>query len=142
MDTTSREEADADSVFVDESGYTGADLLNADQTFQVVAAVRLSEERAAAIVAESLNDVQAPELKLTSSLARRSRYRKPLLEALYAVAGDHGAVGYVFCKRYALWLQLLNDCVEPAQGLLGNQRTAPTGRLGDDAAVGLSLIHI
>ena len=116
IDTRKREVMD--SVFVDESGYTGADLLNADQVFQAAAAVRQSEARAEEIVEEYFSTVQAPELKL-SSLVRRPRYRKAIIGALQAVAEDLGAVSYVFCKRYALWLQLLDDCVEPVCHRLG-----------------------
>lgn len=101
-----------DSVFVDESGYTGANLLCPDQTLQVVAAVRISEERAAEIVEQHFGGVQAAELKL-AKLIRRECRRESILESLRAMAEDDGAVGYVYCKRYALWLHLLNDCVEP-----------------------------
>lgn len=101
-----------DSVFLDESGYTGADLLNADQTVQVVAAVRISLERARHIVDEHFGDTKAAELKLTS-LIRRPKRRAALVRAIQTLTDDLGAVGYVVCKRYMLWLRLLDDCLEP-----------------------------
>lgn len=92
---------DIASVFVDESGYTGADLLNADQRVHSVAAVRCSEERARELVARHLSAVKAPELKL-SSLVKRKTYRKALVAAMLDLATGLEAVGYVYCKRYAL----------------------------------------
>jgi len=107
-----------DSVFVDESGYTGADLLNADQRVHAVAAVRCTEEDAQGIVERHFGTVKATELKL-SSLVRRATYRKALVAAMLDVARDQRAVGYVYCKRYALWLHLLDDCIEPVCHRIG-----------------------
>lgn len=101
-----------DSVYVDESGYTGPDLLNADQRVHAVAAVRCTKEEAQDIVARHFGAVKATELKL-GSLVRRATYRRSLVAAMLEVAKDQAAVGYVYCKRYALWLHLLDDCVEP-----------------------------
>lgn len=80
------------SVFVDESGYTGVDLLCPDQTLQVVAAVRVSEERAAEIVEQHFACVRTAELK-SAKLIRRENMREPLLKAIRATAEDNGAVG-------------------------------------------------
>ena len=106
------------SVFVDESGYTGADLLNADQRVHAVAAVLSTPERARDLVARHFGAVKAKELKL-ASLVRRPTYRSALTAAMLELARDQGAVGYVYCKRYALWLHLLDDCVEPVCRRLG-----------------------
>jgi hypothetical protein len=51
------------SVFVDESGYTGADLLNANRRAQAVAAVRLSQERAQSLVDEHFSAGGVPQIK-------------------------------------------------------------------------------
>lgn len=106
-------DSEVDSVFVDESGYTGADLLNAAQRVHAVAAVRCSTLRAQEIVDRYFGSVKASELKL-SKLIRRKTYRKALIAAMLDLTQDQGAVGSIYCKRYALWLHLLDDCIEPA----------------------------
>jgi len=99
-------------VFVDESGYTGADLLNEAQRFHTVAAISMSAERAESIIARHFGRVASSELKF-ANVIRRPNHRAALLGAIPEIAADGGAVGYIFCKRYALWLKLLDDCVEP-----------------------------
>ena len=55
---------------IDESGYTGFDLLNAEQRFQGAAAVSIGDEEAARLIREHFPKLQAPELKY-HALARR-----------------------------------------------------------------------
>lgn len=107
-----------ESVFVDESGYTGADLLNTDQRVHAVAAVRCTVEHAQEIVDRHFGSVRATELKL-SRLVRRRTHRKALIAAMLDVTQGQNAVGYVCCKRYALWLQLIDDCIEPVFHRIG-----------------------
>ena len=56
---------------IDESGYTGFDLLNADQRFQGAAAIAISDQDAARLIGEHFPKLQAPELKYRA-LSRRA----------------------------------------------------------------------
>ncbi|MGY4315275.1 hypothetical protein [Bradyrhizobium sp. JR3.5] len=48
---------------IDESGYTGFDVLNTDQRFQGASAMAISDEDAARLIREDFPRLQAPELK-------------------------------------------------------------------------------
>lgn len=48
---------------IDESGYTGFDLLNPEQRFQGATAVAISDDEAARLVREHFPKLQARELK-------------------------------------------------------------------------------
>lgn len=61
---------DMECFRVDESGYTGFDLLNADQPFQGATAIAISDDDATRLIKEHFPKLQAPELKY-SSLTRR-----------------------------------------------------------------------
>ena len=55
---------------IDESGYTGFDLLNVDQPFQGAAAVAIEDDDAARLIKEHFPLLQATELKYRA-LSRR-----------------------------------------------------------------------
>ena len=97
---------------IDESGYTGFDLLNAEQRFQGATAVAISDEAAARLIQAHFPKLQAPELKYRA-LARRPGYRQPLLDLQCAVLSQHKCVTYVCDKRFLLTLMLLDYAVEP-----------------------------
>lgn len=97
---------------IDESGYTGFDLLNGEQRFQGAAAVSIGDEEAARLIREHFPKLQAPELKY-HALARRSGYRQPLMELQRAVLSQHKCVTYVCDKRFLLLLMFLDYGVEP-----------------------------
>ena len=58
---------------IDESGYTGFDLLNVDQRFQGAAAIAIGNDDAARLIREHLPRVQASELTERSQAAVRAR---------------------------------------------------------------------
>lgn len=97
---------------IDESGYTGFDLLNAEQRFQGAAAVSISDHEAAQLIREHFPRLQAPELKY-HALARRPGYRQPLMDLQRAVLSQHKCVTYVCDKRFLLMLMFLDYAVEP-----------------------------
>lgn len=97
---------------IDESGYTGFDLFNAEQRFQGATAVGISDEEAARLIRTHFPKLQAPELKY-HALARRPGYRQPLLDLQQAVLSQHRCVTYVCDKRYLLILMFLDYAVEP-----------------------------
>jgi hypothetical protein len=60
---------------IDESGYTGFDLLNPDQRFQGASAIAITDEDAARLINEHFPRLQASELKyrsIESSFSLRS----------------------------------------------------------------------
>lgn len=97
---------------VDESGYTGADLMNNDQRFQGATAISITDEAAVALIEKHFPRLQAPELKYTS-LARRASYHEPLINLQREVLASHKAVTCVVDKRYLLTLMFLDYATEP-----------------------------
>ena len=97
---------------IDESGYTGFDLLNVEQRFQGAAAVSIGDDEASRLIREHFPKLQAPELKY-HALARRPGYRQPLIELQRAVLSQHMCVTYVCDKRFLLILMFLDYAVEP-----------------------------
>ena len=70
-----------DCYRIDESGYTGFDLLNADQPFQGAAAIAIGDDDAARLIREHFPKLQANELKYRA-LSRRSANGPRLLALL------------------------------------------------------------
>jgi len=97
---------------IDESGYTGFDLLNADQQFQGAAAIAISDEQAACLINKHFPSMQAAELKYRS-LSRRSSNKQQLLELLRDILTNYKCVTYVCDKRFLLLLMFLDYAVEP-----------------------------
>lgn len=97
---------------IDESGYTGYDLLNAQQPFQGATAVAITEEGASQLIREHFPSLQASELKY-QTLARRPNYRSALIELQRAVLSRHKCVTSICNKRYLLILMFVDYAVEP-----------------------------
>jgi hypothetical protein len=110
---------DPECFRIDESGYTGYDLMNPEQRFQGATAIAISDADAATLIREHFPRLQAAELKYRS-LARRSANHRPLIEIQRAVLSRHKCVTYVCDKRYLLCLMFMDYAVEPfyyARGL-------------------------
>src|SRR5688500_737946 len=99
-------------AYLDESGYTGRDLLNEQQPLMVLSALFIPESDAAALRSKYFPKFRGPELK-HSSLARRPAYWEPLLALHRECLESHRAISFVAEKRYLCVLKLLDDCVEP-----------------------------
>lgn len=97
---------------IDESGYTGFDLLNTEQRFQGATAVAISDEDAAHLIREHFPKLQASELKYRS-LARRPGNHPRLLGLQRDILTHYKCVTYVCDKRYLLLLMFLDYAVEP-----------------------------
>ncbi len=68
---------------IDESGYTGFDLLNPEQRFQGAAAIAIEDKEAARLIKEHFPRLQADELKF------RALSRRPVNHPrLIAMLGD------------------------------------------------------
>src|SRR5690242_623787 len=90
------------SLFMDESGFTGPDLLERSQPFVAYAAVEIEEQRAAKIIGQSRvrYGTQADEIK-ASNLLKRPRGRRQAQELLGDVSADKMRI-LVHNKRLAL----------------------------------------
>lgn len=97
---------------IDESGYTGYDLLNPDQRFQGAAAVAISDEEAAQLIKEHFPKLQAPELKYRS-LSRRNSNHQRLLSLQHELLTQYNSVTYICDKRFLLVLMFVDYAVEP-----------------------------
>lgn len=97
---------------IDESGYTGFDLLNLEQRLQGATAVNISDDEAARFIRECFPRLQASELKY-HALARRSGYRKPLMDLQRTVLSQHKCITYVCDKKFLLLLMFLDYAAEP-----------------------------
>ena len=103
---------------IDESGFTGFDLLNVEQRLQGATALAISDTDARALIARFFPNLQAEELKY-HSLVKRQSYRKPLIDLQREVLKNFKCVTYVCDKRYLLSLMFLNFAVEPFYYNLG-----------------------
>ena len=97
---------------IDESGYTGFDLLNPEQHFQGATAVAISDEDAARLIKEHFPKLQASELKYRS-LSRRSGNHPRLLGLQRDILTNYKSVTYVCDKLFLLLLMFLDYAVEP-----------------------------
>lgn len=97
---------------IDESGYTGFDLLNADQRFQGASAIAISDEDAARLIKEHFPRLQAPELKYRS-MSRRSANHQRLLALQRDLLTHYKSVTHVCDKRFLLVLMFVDYAVEP-----------------------------
>jgi hypothetical protein len=97
---------------IDESGYTGFDLLNREQRFQGAAAIAISDEDADRLIREHFPKLQATELKYRA-LSRRPGNHPRLLALQRDLLSNHKCVTYVCDKRFLLILMFLDYGVEP-----------------------------
>jgi len=97
---------------IDESGYTGFDLLNRDQPFQGATAIAISNEDAARLIKDHFPKLQASELKYRA-LSRRPANHARLLALIRELLSSHKSVTYVCDKRFLLILMFLDYAVEP-----------------------------
>ncbi len=97
---------------IDESGYTGFDLLNSDQPFQGATAIAISDDDAARLIKEHFPKLQAAELKY-SSITRRAGNHPRILSLQRDILAGYKCVTYVCDKRFLLLLMFLDYAVEP-----------------------------
>lgn len=97
---------------IDESGYTGFDLLNAEQRFQGATAIAIDDDEARRLIREHFPTLQASELKYRA-LARRPANHSRLMALQRDLLTHYKCVTYVCDKRYLLLLMFLDYAVEP-----------------------------
>lgn len=97
---------------IDESGYTGFDLLNREQRFQGASAVAIEDKDAAALIRHHFPKLKATELKF-GALSRRASNHAGLLALLGDLLAGYRSVTYVCDKRFLLTLMFLEYAAEP-----------------------------
>lgn len=97
---------------IDESGYTGFDLLNPDQRFQGATAIAIDDDEARRLIRQHFPKLQADELKYRA-LTRRPGNHQRLLALQRDLLTQHKCVTYVCDKRFLLLLMFLDYAVEP-----------------------------
>lgn len=97
---------------IDESGYTGFDLLNRDQRFQGASAIAIDNDDAERLIKEHFPRLQATELKY-GAISRRPGNHPRILGLLRDLLGNYKSVTYVCDKRFLLILMFLDYAVEP-----------------------------
>lgn len=97
---------------IDESGYTGFDLLNRDQCFQGATAIAITNEDAGRLIEKHFPNLQAAELKYRT-LSRRQSNHPRLLALQRELLTNYKCVTYVCDKRYLLVLMFVDYAVEP-----------------------------
>lgn len=101
-------------IFLDESGYTGQDLLNGDQRVFVLATLGLSEQECNELKSRHFGRVGSREIKY-SSLARRPRQQRMVLRFLREVLDRHAVVKVSFAdKRFVLLTKMVDLLTENA----------------------------
>lgn len=100
------------SVFIDESGYTGADLLNQDQPFQAASAIYLSDSDASRLIEKHFPRIKSDELKYRDLVRRKSNWNA-LIDLQSDLLENYECVSYICDKRFLLILHFLDYAVEP-----------------------------
>jgi hypothetical protein len=99
-------------IFLDESGFTGEDLANADQPIFVIASTKADDSRVADIFQNSFSGVQSRELK-HSLLARTEAGRRRVSDFFHQVRGSGLFAAYIAHKQFCLLTKLVDLWVEP-----------------------------
>ena len=106
------------TVFMDESGYTGEDLMNLNQPFFTVATLRCSEQECQEYKSRFFKQVQAPELKHDRLV--NNRRHKLILEFLQEISQTPERVKiHIVHKRYELTRNIVQYVVQPAMTRAG-----------------------
>src|SRR5437588_848033 len=107
------------TIFMDESGYTGQDLLDTSQRFFCLATHSLSEQECQERVARIFSKVKAPELKY-KQLTRSGNYDL-ILRFLEELAWTPKQVKVkIYDKRYELTMRIVQNLIQPIMKKQGN----------------------
>ena len=105
------------TIYLDEAGHTGENLLDPDQKFFVLSTICVSEPRARELKAEFFSDVQAPELKF-KTLKKSDEHLDSVALFIHHLTEEEESPqatvrSYFFDKRYALLLKAIDYLIEP-----------------------------
>ncbi len=106
-------------VFIDECGYTGEDLFNAQQPIFILASLRLSEAQCDDLKQKHFSKIKAKELKHTQ-LSRRSAQQKMVISFLKDLISEEKNVKFAIAhKRYVLVTKMVDLLIETMANLDG-----------------------
>ncbi|MFB2897175.1 DUF3800 domain-containing protein [Aerosakkonemataceae cyanobacterium BLCC-F50] len=101
------------TIFLDECGYTGEDLLNPEQPIFTLASLNLPESDCQELKRTFFSNVQSTELKY-SSLSRRPRQQQMILEFLKELSKKPEIVKFLYAhKQFVLVIKMVEILVEP-----------------------------
>ncbi|WP_456311404.1 DUF3800 domain-containing protein [Serratia proteamaculans] len=98
--------------YMDESGFTGGDLLHRAQPFQCASTLGIRHDDARYLIRQYFPKLKAPELKF-SSLIKRDTNLKPLYELQRDLLANFPCVSCVADKKFILILLFVTHAVEP-----------------------------
>lgn len=101
------------TIFLDECGYTGQDLLNREQLFFVLSSLTLPEQECIYLKKEFFEKVQARELKHRNLAKSKSHQQSVLRFVRYMKTRQNSFKITVVHKKYALVCQLVDMIIEP-----------------------------
>jgi Protein of unknown function (DUF3800) len=100
-------------IYLDETGYTGRDIMNRDQPVYVLASTNLSDGDAAELKSTIFARIRSKELK-HSSIASRGRGQAQIVELLGEIVRRKSVAVAVAHKPYTLLGLLVDFWIEPA----------------------------
>ena len=100
------------TVYMDESGFTGEDLINRQQPFFVHVSTTLSDDECAALHREFFSRTQGHELK-HQNLSRRNSGQRRIVGLIDAIRNLHKFTVWVCHKEFTLLTYLVDLWVEP-----------------------------
>lgn len=136
------------TIFLDEAGYTGSHLSNAEQSVFVLASHQIPESNARALLREHFPKSQAQELK-HSNVRKYSSGRRGMVALVRAIKAENMPMAiYPVHKQFSLFQRFFDYMVEPvlhAQGIDAyenafNITATNLGYVGLESIVGSQLI--
>jgi len=116
-------------IFLDESGYTGDDLLNGDQPIFTLASTILSDEEARDMFARHFPGAAARELK-HSTLASRPRGQRCIVDFIEAVTRKDVVAVEIWHKEFTLMTTMVDSWIEESTRLHGINLYERGGNIG------------
>src|SRR5262245_22648259 len=101
------------TVFMDESGFTGEDLLSLEQPIFVHVSTALSDHEAAALYKKHFHGTQGVELK-HKNLSKRSRGQGRIVDLVQDIKDTKKCTVWLCHKEFTLLTYLVDWWVEPA----------------------------
>ncbi len=101
-------------VFIDETGYTGPDLLNEAQPVFVLASHNFEEQEACAIKSRFFGKVRAKELKY-AAMRMRPRQQAMIIDFVKDLSRHQGRVGFAYAhKPFCIVTKAVDLIIEPS----------------------------
>lgn len=101
------------TIYLDESGYTGDDLINAEQPYFVIASSVVGDDEARAILRRCFPRYQGSEFKF-SNIWKRRTHRNGLRDIAQEIPKLHDRIFlWIIDKRFCLLTKMLDYLIEP-----------------------------